>query len=200
MESAEYRCRQPTRKRQENRRIGRTTICGPTRPDGPQVVRLENREIVDQKSALTTYVAPLCPFNRRLLPPRRTPVSPIEPMKASDRVQPVWPEFWAASLWAEGPAVHSAQGIALGMRCAENNDGGPTGQPFIDLLAPWADTQFRWFSFPGRCPGLGERRSFGAVATSPRNLAAPRAARNPGENAKKACHTQAIRRGRVHSC
>jgi elongation factor P--(R)-beta-lysine ligase len=46
---------------------------------------------------------------------------------------------------------------------------GPTGQPFPEPLARWADeTRSTDTSSPGRCPGLGEQRSFGAETVAER--------------------------------
>ena len=71
-------------------------------------------------------------------------------------------------------AVRPAQRNALGSVATKSTLVGPTGQPFAELLARWADTRGRdGFRSPGRCPGLGERPGLRPRKPLARILAAP---------------------------
>ena len=77
--------------------------------------------------------------------------------------------------WGRRPCGSPSPGHRPGEREAAGPSIGPTGQRFDERLARWADNVvLLHLCHPGRCPGLGEACSFGAIATSPANLAAPK--------------------------
>jgi hypothetical protein len=64
------------------------------------------------------------------------------------------------SICPNGAAIHPAQGNALGNGETNRIAWRPNGPTVLqgEWLARWADESISHTRFPGRCPGLGERR------------------------------------------